>query len=160
MKRFLLWINLFLFGLLGAMHGQTNIIEAVIHPKPITPLVDYVLQNGSADLAKVYFLQPLHLSDQDLPVINIGWHTHADDMNHLVAISQTNHADVLIFCYDGAGQGVCWLTSPAGELRCAVKFNHPRHTAEVIPNEKVATSFEVEKNYLLYRAATAQKSAH
>ncbi len=156
MKQFLFW-----FGLLAAItaaHAQTNDSKTIVSSKSITPLVNYVLQNGSQEAAEAYLLQPLQMGSQDLPVIQKGWKSHSDGMNHLAAISKNNHADVMLFLFNGKGAGVCWLTSASGELRGAVKFDRGTHTAEAVPKDKVTVSFELEKKYLLYRVSVAQKA--
>src|SRR5271154_5287172 len=158
MKCFLFSINLFALAII-ATQAQTNDSKTVVASKPIAALVNYALQNGSASVAETYILKPLQLGEQDLPVIQQGWKTRDDGMNHMIAISKNNNADVMLFLFNGKGMGVCWLTSPSGQLRGAVKFDRSTHTAEVVPNDKVAGSFELEKKYLLYRASAAQKSS-
>ncbi|HEY4415318.1 MAG TPA: hypothetical protein VGO57_06465 [Verrucomicrobiae bacterium] len=156
MKRLLLWLGLILPMPVVFASAQTNNAKVTIHAQSISRMVDYVLTNGSPSLAKIYITQLMHLGDQDVPVIQKGWHTH-DGMNHLVAVSKNNHADVMIFLYNDQGRGVGWLTSTSGELRCAVKFNHPQHVAEIIPNDKVAASFETERAYLFYQMVAPKK---
>jgi hypothetical protein len=160
MKRILLLMNLLLSAAMIVANAQTNESKAVAAPKSISAIVSYVLQNGSTANAEAYLLQPLHLGNQDLPVIQSGWKSRDNGMNHLVAISKNKNSDVLIFLFNDNGMGVCWLTSSSGELRYAVKFNRATHTAEVVPNKKLAKAFELEKTYLLYRVAAAQKTPH
>ncbi|HVU08334.1 MAG TPA: hypothetical protein VHG89_07310, partial [Verrucomicrobiae bacterium] len=145
MKRILFLINLFSATAMIAVRAQTNESKTVVTPKPISGIVSYVLQKGSTENAEAYLLKPLNLGNQDLPVVQDGWRTRNDGMNHLVAVSKNKNSDVLIFLFNDNDMGVCWLTSPKGELRCAVKFARATHTAEIVPNEKVAKSFELEK---------------
>ena len=80
MKRFLLWVSLLSFALTGSAPAQTNDSKTVTPSRSIVPLVNYVLQNGSPQNAEAYLLQPLHLGDQDLPVIQKGWRSRNDEI--------------------------------------------------------------------------------
>lgn len=117
----------------------------------LAPLVNYVLKEGKPNTAEAYILKNLHLGDKDVAVIQKGWVSHRDKLNHLVAVSAENKNDVLILLYDKKVEGVCWLTSWSGSVRATVAFSLSTHTSRVISNEVDLKAFESEKKYLLER---------
>jgi hypothetical protein len=123
---------------------------------PLAPLISFVLKEGKPDNAETYIVQNLNLGHQDISVIEKGWKSSSDNMNHLAAVSTKNRDDVLIFVFNENVDGVCWLTSKSGEVRATVAFSRSSHTSRVIANEVDLNAFEREKKYLLGRVYAAE----
>ncbi len=150
-------LSLFLMSLVCVAHAQTatNSPSTPANPNALVPLISLVLTEGEANNAEVYIVQNLGLGDKDIPVIQKGWKSTNDNMNHLVAASAKNHDDVLIFLFTEKVEGVCWLTSKSGQVRSTVAFSRGPHTSRVIANEVNLKAFEREKKYLLGKVYAA-----
>ena len=135
--------------------AQTN---AAARPKPLLPLVNFVLQNGEPAVCEAYLNRNLQLGDSDLSVTQKGW-LGRDKLNHLVLISQTEHDTIVILRYDKQIKGVGWLTSPTGEIRQTVEFDRTPHESHSVPNTAHAPEFEVEKRYLLGKVTAIPRTA-
>jgi hypothetical protein len=156
-------LSLFLVGFICAAHAQlttSNNPAASANANSLTPLINLVLDKGKPNNAEVYIVQNLGLGDRDIPVMQKGWKSSSDRMNHLVAVSTKNHDDVLLFLFNENIEGVCWLTSKSGQVRATVAFSRGPHTSRVIANELDLKAFEREKKYLLGKVyAAAQKNS-
>ena len=151
-------LSLFLMSFVCVAQAQltaTNNPSAPANPNALVPLINVVLNEGEPNNAEVYIVQNLGLGGKDIPVIQKGWKSSSDQMNHLVAVSTKNHDDVLIFVFNDNVEGVCWLTSKSGQVRSNVAFSRGPHTSRVIANEVNLKAFEREKKYLLGKVYAA-----
>jgi hypothetical protein len=150
-------LSLFLLSLAWVAHGQTatNNLPILANPNALDPLISLVLNEGKPNNAEVYIVQNLGLGDRDIPVMQKGWKSSSDRMNHLVTVSTKNHDDVLLFLFNENIEGVCWLTSKSGQVRATVAFSRGPHTSRVIANELDLQAFEREKKYLMGKVYAA-----
>jgi hypothetical protein len=159
MKRIYFWLSLLIMSFVCSLQADLTATNGSAVPAAQTPLaslISLVLKKGKPDNAEAYLVQNLNLGHQDIPVIEKGWKSSSDNMNHLVAVSTKNQDDVLIFVFNENIDGVCWLTSKSGEVRSTVAFSRSSHTSRAIANEVDLNAFEREKKYLLGRVYAAE----
>jgi hypothetical protein len=159
MNRTCFWLSLMMMSFASGAQADltaTNNGAVPTAQTPLAPLINFVLKEGKPDNAETYIVQNLNLGHQDIPVIQKGWKSSSDNMNHLTAVSTKNQDDVLIFVFNENVDGVCWLTSKSGEVRSMVAFSRSSHTSRMIANEVDLKAFEREKKYLLGRVYTAE----
>jgi hypothetical protein len=158
MKRTYSWLSLLMLSFVSVAQADLTASNSTAVPAvqpPLAPLISFVLKTGEPNNAEIYIVQNLNLGHQDVSVIQKGWKSSSDNMNHLTAVSTKNQDDVLIFVFNENVDGVCWLTSKSGEVRSTVAFSRSSHTSRVIANEVDLKAFEREKKYLLGKVYTA-----
>jgi hypothetical protein len=107
----------------------TNNAPAPANQMTLAPLVSFVLKSGGPSIAESYIIQNLNLGSKNMAVIQKGWKSRNDNLNHLVAVSKANNDDVLILIFNDNIDGVCWLTSKSGQIRSTVVFSRSTHTS-------------------------------
>ena len=133
-------------AVLSAAETTTN-SPAKPLPSQLQALANFVLQTGEPAVCEAYLNKNLQLGESDIPVTQKGW-LGRDKLNHLVLVSQKDHAAIVILRFDKQVKGVGWLTAPDGQLRQTIEFDRTPHESHPVANESHAQEFELEKRFL------------